>query len=170
MRLHFTFRKLSTHDFDKPWVLTANNQLNSGCIAYKLCTLCFILPFNDINTSSARRCSFKTFFFLHFRQYSLLLLRNPHLLKATFCNLSSYNCTQYQEIRTQSFENHQFVRFIPQMYDLCILEIVNLLIFNSFLHNIHISIFQIVFVSEVMHSLPFIIYTQCDLRYCETLI
>lgn len=63
MRLHFTFRKLSTHDFDKPWVLTANNQLNSGCIAYKLCTLCFILPFNDINTSSARRCSFKTFFF-----------------------------------------------------------------------------------------------------------
>lgn len=60
MRLHFTFRKFSTHDFDKPWVLTANNQLNSGCIAYKLCTLCFILPFNDINTSKR-----STLFFLN---------------------------------------------------------------------------------------------------------
>lgn len=56
------------------------------------------------------------------------------------------------------------------MYDLCILKIVNLLIFNPFLHNIPINIFQIVFVSEVKHSLPFIIYTQFDLRYCETLI
>lgn len=137
MRLHFTFRKFSTHDFDKPWVLTANNQLNSGCIAYKLCTLCFILPFKALDA----------------------VLLKP-----------SYNCTQYQEIRRQSFKNHQFVRFIPKMYDLCILKIVNLLIFNSFLDNIHINIFQIVFVSEVKHSLPFIIYTQFDLRYCETLI
>lgn len=76
MRLHFTFRKFSTHDFDKPWVLTANNQLNSGCIAYKLCTLCFILPFNDKYIKALHAILLKPFFFYIFDSIPYFCLEN----------------------------------------------------------------------------------------------
>lgn len=120
--------------------LQERNQLNYCCktVFFILIQYCsqiiyaaFHLPFacNYINASMRlmlfQICNYFlslsiNSFLLHYRLYSLLPLRtpSPHR-KRRFCSLSFYYCTQSQDIRRYSFENHPFVRFIPQMYCLC---------------------------------------------------